>query len=165
MKKFPLLYVVAALALAGLNGCYTPRDVRPAAVAAAKVASERDLPGLAAQTAALRSDRAKLATLFEAYLASHPGVFGVAFAPVPARGPALYVCRKGTGVTTRELQPPLYDYARTEWYRKPLESGSAVWSAPYFDREGGNVWMQTYSVPATGGVLTNDVPVYGPDRT
>lgn len=158
--KFPVFFPAAALALVGLNACYTPRDVRPAAVAEAKAVSERDLPNLAADLP--RGDRAALIARFEAYLTKHPGVYGVAYAPVPAVGPALYVYRNRGGFAARDLTPPDYRYAGMEWYRLPIQRGSAVWCTPYFDRDGGNVWMQTYSLPVSGGVLTNDVPVYGP---
>lgn len=154
------LFSASLLALVGLNACYTPRDVRPAAVAEAKAISERDLPRLAESLP--RGNRSAAIARLERYLKNHPGVYGAAFAPVPAGGPAIYVYRHRGGFATRELAPPAYDYARMEWYRQPIQRGTAVWSAPYFDEDGGDVWMQTYSLPVSGGVLTNDVPVYGP---
>lgn len=168
--NIPSRLALAVVLLAALPACYTPRDVRPAAVAAAKADVERDLPALAQSMRQSNPDRAAMISMFKTYLSEHDGVYGMAYAPGPvAPGqtppPALYVYRKGSGFAVRNLALPDYNYPTMEWYRKPLSSGGAVWSAPYFDDDGGDVWMQTYSIPlsgGSGGVLTNDVPVFGP---
>jgi hypothetical protein len=33
------------------------------------------------------------------------------------------------------------------WLRQPIDSGFPIWTAPYFDAGGGNIWMKTRSVP------------------
>jgi sigma-B regulation protein RsbU (phosphoserine phosphatase) len=40
-----------------------------------------------------------------------------------------------------------YDYANHVWFRDAARRGKPVWSEPYFDEGGGNVFMTTYSVP------------------
>ena len=59
-----------------------------------------------------------------------------------------------------------YDYFAAEWYSKAKRLGSAVWSEPYFDKNGGEIIMITYSMPIFArdgnthrfvGVLTADI--------
>jgi len=50
------------------------------------------------------------------------------------------------------------------WLRAPIDGGAAIWTAPYFDAGGGNIWMKTRSVPVVVGgrtvaVATTDFPV------
>ncbi len=33
------------------------------------------------------------------------------------------------------------------WLRQPIDGGKSIWTAPYFDAGGGNIWMKTRSVP------------------
>lgn len=33
------------------------------------------------------------------------------------------------------------------WLRQPIDEGHSIWTAPYFDAGGGNIWMKTRSVP------------------
>ncbi|MEI6054480.1 MAG: SpoIIE family protein phosphatase [Lentisphaerota bacterium] len=40
-----------------------------------------------------------------------------------------------------------YDYFKWEWYTQPKKTGRGVWSEPYYDEDGGNIWMVTYSYP------------------
>lgn len=39
------------------------------------------------------------------------------------------------------------DYEQRPWFREAARRGKPVWSEPYFDEDGGNVFMSTYSVP------------------
>lgn len=56
-----------------------------------------------------------------------------------------------------------YDYPSMEWFAKPLESGESYWSEPYFDENGGDMLMVTYSVPVkdrngeVAAILTADI--------
>lgn len=50
------------------------------------------------------------------------------------------------------------------WLRQPIDNGLAIWTAPYFDAGGGNIWMKTRSVPViiNGKIIavaTTDLPV------
>lgn len=62
-----------------------------------------------------------------------------------------------------------YDYFNKEWYTKAKESGTGIWSEPYFDAGGGDIMMITYSCPfyrmVNGikelyGVIAMDVSLY-----
>jgi phosphoserine phosphatase RsbU/P len=55
-----------------------------------------------------------------------------------------------------------------EWLRKPIDGGKAIWTAPYFDAGGGNIWMRTRSVPVfvNGKIIavaTTDMEVANPN--
>ena len=40
-----------------------------------------------------------------------------------------------------------YDYPSMEWFTKPLELQDSYWSEPYFDENGGDMLMTTFSMP------------------
>ena len=49
------------------------------------------------------------------------------------------------------------------WLRQAIDSRTAIWTAPYFDAGGGNIWMKTRSVPVVVNgkiiaVATTDLP-------
>jgi len=56
-----------------------------------------------------------------------------------------------------------YDYPSMEWFTKPLESGESYWSEPYFDENGGDMLMVTFSMPVkdnngdVAAILTADI--------
>jgi HD-GYP domain-containing protein (c-di-GMP phosphodiesterase class II) len=73
---------------------------------------------------------------------------------------------KGRGLEYKSLATAEYDYKEQDWFKAPMKSGKGVWSAPYFDRGGGNTWMVTYSEPILRGgrpmgVATTDVSIDG----
>ncbi len=35
------------------------------------------------------------------------------------------------------------------WFRQPIDGGVSIWTKPYFDEGGGNIWMKTRSVPVS----------------
>lgn len=59
-----------------------------------------------------------------------------------------YWYRGSTMLIYKDLaKDPAYAIDTQEWLTKPLQSGSEVWSAPYFDAGGGEIWMKTLSIP------------------
>ena len=51
----------------------------------------------------------------------------------------------------------------------PLAANAGVWTPPYFDAGGGEIWMITRSVPARNSdgifaIVTTDLPVDAPGR-
>jgi len=64
----------------------------------------------------------------------------VAFSPYWYRSNNTLVFLELTADTTYRINT-LY------WLRTPVDGGKAIWTAPYFDAGGGNVWMRTRSVP------------------
>ena len=102
---------------------------------------------------------------------SSPLVFGaaLAFEPDTFSGRRLfgpYVYRRGkelAEIVSTELD---YDYTRPEWdwWNLPREALANIWTEPYFDEGGGNIYMTTFSAPFFRegrfvGVATIDIPL------
>jgi hypothetical protein len=73
--------------------------------------------------------------------------------------------RKSLGYAN--LMDPDYNINSQTWLTLPLAQGMALWSEPYFDAGGGEIWMQTYSVPIEKngeivGLATTDIRVKKP---
>ena len=68
-------------------------------------------------------------------------------------------------VLTKQLGSPDYDYHQMEWFKVAYETGEPHWSNPYFDEDGGERLMTTYSYPVkdTDGkvfaVITADIAI------
>ena len=50
------------------------------------------------------------------------------------------------------------------WLREAIDQGKPIWTQPYYDAGGGEIWMVTRSVPlrdetGTFAVLTTDLPL------
>lgn len=79
-----------------------------------------------------------------------------------------YWYRKSGGLAYVDLAAdPSYGINEQEWLTKPLQSGSGIWSNPYFDAGGGEIWMKTYSLPirvngTIVAVATTDLQVPAP---
>ncbi|MCX5872338.1 MAG: SpoIIE family protein phosphatase [Deltaproteobacteria bacterium] len=118
-------------------------------------------------------DRKSIDNLLIAVVQRNRDIFGstVSFAPfefdptIKAYAPYFYKGRNG--LVSVQLADS-YDYFERDWFRKPFEEKSPVWSAPYFDEGGGETLMITYSCPFFGqgaggepdtvrGVITADV--------
>lgn len=79
-----------------------------------------------------------------------------------------YVYRSGGGLksleATNSLMDASYGINEQQWLRVPVDTKKPVWSDPYFDEGGGNIEMETYSVPIVDGdsvlaVATTDLPI------
>jgi len=88
----------------------------------------------------------------ENVLNTNPEIYGamVAFEPFSfdpqSRYYAPYICRKGDQLQSYDAETN-FNYSFWDWYLIPRELGSPIWSEPYFDTEGGNIVMTTFSVP------------------
>lgn len=58
-----------------------------------------------------------------------------------------YWYRSGDSLLSTSLMDTAYHINDQLWLRQPIDSGFAIWTAPYFDAGGGNIWMKTRSVP------------------
>ncbi|RKZ49241.1 MAG: hypothetical protein DRQ48_02855 [Gammaproteobacteria bacterium] len=108
----------------------------------------------------LRSNVASNSLVFGAALAFEPGEFSgrQLFGP--------YVYRQGkdlSEIVSTELD---YDYTQPEWdwWHLPRKALTGVWTEPYFDEGGGNIYMTTFSTPIFKdsrfiGVATIDIPL------
>ena len=108
-----------------------------------------------------------------AYLEAHPAFFGSAAALLNRAGTVTtspYVYRTADGYATSDLAMiPSYNIEAQAWFTTPLAANAGVWTAPYFDAGGGEIWMITRSVPARDAegifsIITTDLPVDAPVR-
>ena len=100
---------------------------------------------------------------------SNPLVYGAAIAFEPGRYQdrklfSPYVYRTGTGTARMDIATEAYDYTdgQWQWWDAPRDTGTSVWTAPYFDEGAGNILMSTYTTPFFSegtfrGVTTVDV--------
>lgn len=75
-----------------------------------------------------------------------------------------YYYRKDHDITFSDLADNNYRYQNWPWYSEPKKLNAPVWSEPYLDEGGGNVYMITYSTPiylkdnkTFAGVATADI--------
>ena len=62
-----------------------------------------------------------------------------------------------------------YNIEAHDWFTMPLAVNAGIWTAPYFDAGGGEIWMITRSVPARDddgvfAIVTTDLPVDAPQQ-
>ena len=140
---------------------------------ASRTAVVAALDSLAAQLVAERpADAAAYTERLQAYLETHPAFFGSAAALLDRSGAVIsspYVYRTADGYATKDIAVPSYNIEAQDWFTAPLAANASVWTAPYFDTGGGEIWMITRSVPlrdAEGvfAIITTDLPVDAPTR-
>ena len=118
------------------------------------------------------ADAAAYTERLRAYLEAHPAFFGSAAALLDRAGRVTtspYVYRTDDGYATRDLAIPSYNIEAQAWVTAPLAANAGVWTDPYFDAGGGEIWMITRSVPARDAegifaIITTDLPVDAPAR-
>ena len=131
------------------------------------------LDALAAELAAARpTDAAAYAERLRAYRDAPPAFYGSAAALLDQDGKiaaSLYVYHTADGYATLDLAVPSHNIEPQVWVTAPLAANAGVWTAPYFDAEGGEIRMVTRSVPVRDaeGVfafITTDLPVEDPGQ-
>ena len=165
-KLASLLILLLAAALACNGGGEPSQDELKATVVSA-------LDDLAAELAADRPAEAKdYAPRLQAYLEANPDFYGSAAALLDADGAVTaspYVHRTDDGYATVDLAVPSYDIDSQAWVTAPLAAGAGVWTDPYFDAGGGEIWMVTRSAPVRDAegvfaIITTDLAVDAPAR-
>ena len=163
---FPSLLL---LALITTQACLANEPARNALQAAVVVA----LDSLVAELVEERpADADVYAERLRAYLEAHPGFYGAAAALLDEAGTVTtspYVHRTAEGYVTLDLAQPDYNIEAQDWITMPLAVDAGVWTPPYFDAGGGEIWMITRSVPARDGgrvfaIVTTDLLAEAPGR-
>jgi sigma-B regulation protein RsbU (phosphoserine phosphatase) len=136
---------------------------------------ERSTELLGASIETLQPDKPSLEAMLRRFVAGNTDVYGSTasfepfaldhrlerYAPYFYRGP-----RDRNELVADDLAAPDYRYWEREWYRLPMAANMPQWSEPYFDEEGGDTLMITYTVPvrrskngapAAIGVVTADL--------
>ncbi len=80
-----------------------------------------------------------------------------------------YIYRTAKGYQVIDLARPDYNIQEQEWFARSLAAGKSIWTQPYFDTGGGEIWMITRSVPARDdegifAIVTTDLPVDDPSQ-
>ena len=117
------------------------------------------------------ADAAAYTERLQAYLEAHPAFFGSAAAMLDRWGIVIsspYVYRTSDGYASSDLAVPSYNIEEQEWLIAPLTANAGVWTAPYFDAGGGEIWMITRSLPVRDAdgifaIITTDLPVDAPN--
>jgi len=156
--------LLSPLALLGLTGCGGELSERQEI--------EMALVRFADELASGPIDPAALPARIRAYLTANPKVFGstVTILGVDQKATTSpYVYRQGSGYADLDLVSPGYSIDSQLWLAVPRTSGKAVWTAPYFDDGGGNIWMTTLVIPLLDSngkvyaVVTSDLPADDPN--
>lgn len=119
------------------------------------------------------ADMEILKTRLQAYLQDAPDYFyGATVAVLDVEGVAIaspyyYRASDNSLKYSEGLMGIDYQINSQDWLRQPIDTGTAVWTAPYFDSGGGNIWMQTRAVPVyvRNGIIaiaTTDIQVSKP---
>ena len=103
-------------------------------------------------------------------VSENPVVVGSTMALVPNYNPnyPLYAPYATKNLETGEIKmlslaTEAYDYPSMEWFTKPIELNDSYWSEPYFDENGGEILMTTFSMPVrdksgkVAAILTADI--------
>ena len=106
------------------------------------------------------------------YLEAHPSFFGSGIALLDASGEVMstpYVYRTGDDYSVTDLHAPSYRVEDQDWFTGPIEADDAVWTEPYFDAGGGDIWMITRSMPLRDAgrvfaIVTTDLAVDDPNE-
>ena len=123
--------------------------------------------------ASLPADTSTLKVRIATYLGSHPSVFyGATVALLDTNGlvvnsPYVYRPNGMDLVYSNGLMDSAYMINSQSWLRAPIDQATSVWTEPYFDEGGGDIWMKTRSVPiyqngSIRAVATTDVRVKKP---
>jgi sigma-B regulation protein RsbU (phosphoserine phosphatase) len=120
----------------------------------------------------LKLDPAKYTTLLpflKKHLQNNPNIYGSALAIEPDsylnKTYCKYYYKHNGALKEKWLMPPHYDYLHQEWYSKVKQLKKGMWSKPYFDEGGGEVFMSTFTYPLLDshqtflGVVTADIKI------
>ena len=106
----------------------------------------------------------------QGYLEANPAFFGSAAALLDPSGRVVaspYVYRTPEGYASTDLAAPAYQIEAQDWFTEPIAANTGIWTEPYFDAGGGEVWMITRSVPVRDAqglfaIITTDLTVDQP---
>ncbi len=115
-------------------------------------------------------DIKKIKILMKDFVKREKYIYGMAFALLPEytkeKKPfCFYFYLSNKEIKEKELIPPNYNYFNFDWFKLPINSGKSMWSEPYYDKGGGEIWMCTYSSPIKNekgekiGIATADISI------
>lgn len=112
---------------------------------------EKELDAFVAKLVSNPPDTADISGRVNAYLASHPlYFFGSTVTLLDNSFKSIYSpywYRLNDTLAYKNLADTAYHIDEQSWLREPIDEAKSVWTAPYFDAGGGEIWMKTRSVP------------------
>jgi len=109
------------------------------------------LDNFVAMLTATPPTKADLSDRVKTYIEAQPtAFFGSTVTLLDSNGLAEYSpywYRENGGFAMKDLSDSTYHIDDQDWLRKPIDEKKAVWTEPYFDAGGGEIWMRTRSVP------------------
>ena len=169
LHRAMMLLFLTMLALVTAQGCGDDASDREASKDAVVTALDTLATELAEDQPA---DAAAYTERLQAYLEDHPSFFGIAAALLDRSGAVItspYVYRTADGYASLDLAASSYNIEAQDWFTAPLAADAGVWTDPYFDAGGGEVWMVTRSVPVRDAegvfaIITTDLAVDAPTQ-
>ncbi|MHC1739205.1 MAG: cache domain-containing protein [Ignavibacteriaceae bacterium] len=143
MKKLTLLLLIGFLGITSISYFGCAKKTEPTAEEKAKV--EEALSVFAESLRSEKIDSLSSFNFLKTYLEKNTFIYGSAYA-IPESDSASY-CTYVYLQDGKEIRKALASYKSEEWYKGPVSEKKGYWSKPYFDTEGGQVEMITYSIP------------------
>jgi len=143
MKKLSLLLLIGFWGITSICYIGCTRKTNPTPEEKAKVEA-----ALSEFAESLRSEKIDSLSSFDflkAYLEKNTFIYGAAYA-IPESDSASY-CTYVYLKDGKDIRKALTYYKSEEWFKGPVTEKKGYWSKPYFDTEGGQVEMITYSIP------------------
>ncbi len=105
--------------------------------------------------------------LYNQVMKNADDIYGISLASNPAvENKAIYFYHRNGEVLSKSLAGSIYEYKEWEWFKNAFESKTDSWSEPYFDKDGGDILMSTYSFPIlyddkVRWIITGDISLGG----
>lgn len=148
MKK-SLIRFLSILFISVFTSCSKDKDETPSISNEQRV--ETALNSFVTELIATPPTPADLSDRIRQYLLENPDFFyGSTVTLLDTAELALfspYWYRSGDSISYSDLMDTAYHINDQAWLQQPIDSGFAIWTEPYFDTGGGNIWMKTRSVP------------------
>jgi sigma-B regulation protein RsbU (phosphoserine phosphatase) len=114
-------------------------------------------------------DSASSYSILKAFLEKNDFIYGAAWAVSSTNdaGKNVDFCTYIYLHKGKEIMKVIPSFKTEDWFTGPVNSKKSYWSKPYFDKEGGEINMITYSIPVYAkdstnrflGVITSDLPL------
>lgn len=112
---------------------------------------EKELDAFVAELVSDPPDSADISGRVSYYLENQPAYFfGATVTLLDSASKATYSpywYRLNDSLAYKNLADTAYHIDDQSWLREPIDEEKSVWTDPYFDAGGGEIWMKTRSVP------------------
>jgi sigma-B regulation protein RsbU (phosphoserine phosphatase) len=165
-KVIAILLVFSFLGISSLivNSC--SKKTEPSKELKEKV--EKTLSEFAERLTTSAIDSNSSYSILKSYLEKNDFIYGAAWAVTKNEfGQNTDFCTYVYFHKGKEIMKVLPSFKTEDWYTGPVNAKKGYWSKPYFDTEGGEIDMITYSIPIYSkdstnrllGVITSDLPL------